>query len=117
MTVCGTAQFSLLCGRYLLYTSGSPPSSKSLQQISQSGQVFVAKKGSLSGDLYERVDASDIRATRHNRLQTTIDGTEEHPILTPSFVIFDQLELTTEQGMERMRYPKIFAHTAPMRCS
>ena len=89
----------------------------SLQQIRQSHQVFVAKEGAPGGDLYERVDAADIRAARHNRLQVALGVTEGHTILTPGFVIFDQLEFTTEQGMQGMRYPKMFALTAVMRCS
>jgi hypothetical protein len=111
------AQFSFHVRRCCLYTPAPPCSSKSLQQIRQPDLVFVAKEGSSGGDLYERVDASDIRAARHNRLQLALGVTEEHAILTPSFVIFDQLEFTAEQGMEGMRYPKMFAHTALMRCS
>ena len=111
------AQFSLHVRRYYIYTPALPCSSKSLQQIRQSDQIFVTKEGSPGGDLYERVDASDIRTTRHNRLQVALGVTEEHAILTPGFVIFDQLEFTTEQGMEGMCYPKMFAYTALMRCS
>jgi hypothetical protein len=114
---CDAAQFSLQLRRHCLYTSVPPCSSKPLQQIRQSDQVLVAKEGSPGGDFYERVDASDIRATRRNRLQLALGATEEHAILTPGFAIFDQLEFTTEQGMEGMRYPKMFAHTAFMRCS
>jgi hypothetical protein len=49
-------------------------------------------------------------------LQLTLGVAEEHAILTPGLVIFDQLELATEQWMEGMRYPKMFARTALMRC-
>jgi len=103
--------------RYCLYIPASPCSSKSLQQICQSDQVFVAKEGSPGSDLYEWVDASDIRATRHNRLQLALGVTEEYAILTPGLVIFDQLEFTTEQGVEGMCYPKMLSHTALMQCS
>ena len=115
--ICGTAQFSLQLRRYCLYAPAPPCSSKSLQQIRQPDQVFAAKEGAPGGDLYERIDASGIRAARHNRLQVAFGITEEHAILTPGFVIFDQLEFTTEQGMEGMRYPKMFVYTALMRCS
>jgi len=111
------AQFPLHVRRYCLYTPAPPCSSKSLQQIRQSEQVFVAKEGSSGGDLYERVDASDIRAARHNGFQLAFGATEGHAIFTPGFVIFDQLEFTTEQGMEWVRDPKMFAYTALMRCS
>jgi hypothetical protein len=103
--------------RYCLYTSAPPCSSKSLQQIRQSDQVFVAKEGPPGGDLYERVNASDVRTARHNRLQLALGVTEEHAILTPGLVEFDQLELATEQGMEGMRYAKMFTRTALMRCN
>jgi hypothetical protein len=102
---------------YSLYTAAPLCSSKSLQQICQSDQVFVAKEGAPGGDLYKRIDASDIRAARHNRLQVAIGITEGHAILTPGFVIFNQLEFLAEQGVEGMRYPKMFARTALMRCT
>jgi hypothetical protein len=50
-------------------------------------------------------------------LQVAIGITEGHAILTPRFVIFNQLEFLAEQGVERMRYPKMFARTALMRCT
>jgi len=103
--------------RYCLYTPAPPASSKSLQQIRQSDQVLVAKEGSPRGDFYEWVAASDIRTTRHNRLQVAFAVTEKHAILTPGLVIFDQLELMTEQGMKGMCYPKMFGCTALMRCT
>ena len=104
-----------MCGVITL-TQQSLPSPESLQQIRQSDQVLVAKEGSPGGDLYERIDASNIRTTRHNRLQA-LGVTEEHAILAPGLVTFDQFELATEQGMEGMRYPKMFGPTALMRCN
>jgi len=50
-------------------------------------------------------------------LQLAFSVTKEHPIFTPGFVILDQLEFTTEKGMEGMRYPKMFVRTAFMLCS
>jgi hypothetical protein len=50
-------------------------------------------------------------------LQLAIGITEEHAIFTPGFVILDQLEFTAEQGVEGMRYSKMFVRTAFMRCS
>ena len=111
-----TAQFSLHKRRYCIYTVRALPSAEPLQYIRQSDQVLVAKERSPGGDLYERVNAPDIRTARHNRLQVTLGVAEEYAILTPGLVIFDQLELAIEQGMEGMRYPKIFARTALMRC-
>jgi hypothetical protein len=90
------AQFSLHNAALLSLHSRIPPSAESLQQIRQSDQVLVAKEGSPGGDLYERVDASDIRTARHDRLQVALRVTEKHAILTPGLVIFDQLELATE---------------------
>lgn len=93
------------------------PSAESLQQIRQSDQVLVAKEGPPGGDLYERVDASDIRTARHNRLQVALGVAERYAILAPGPGVFDQLEFATEQGMEGMRYPEMFALTARMRCN
>ena len=93
------------------------PSTESRQQISQSDQVLVAKEGAPGGDLYERINAFDIRTARHNRLQVALGVTEKHAILAPGLVVLDQLELATEQGMEGMRYPEMSRRTAPMRCN
>jgi hypothetical protein len=69
---------------------------QSRQQIRQSDQILIAKEGAPGGDLYERIGASDIRAVRHNRLQLVLGATEEHAILAPGFVIFDQFKFATE---------------------
>lgn len=110
------AQLSLHIRRYYLYTA-RPVSTQSRQQIRQSDQILIAKEGAPGGDLYERIDASDIRAVRHNRLQLALGATEEHAILAPGFLIFDQFEFATEQWMEGMRYPEMFRRTALMRCN
>ena len=102
--------------RYYLYTTAPPSSSNSLQQIRQPNQVLVTKEGSPGGDLYERIDPSYIRTTRHKGLQVTFIVTEKHAILTPRLVIIDQLELATGQGMKGMRHPKMFGRSALMRC-
>ena len=103
--------------RYCLSIPAPPCSPKSLQQIRQSDQIFVPEEASPGGDLYERVDTSDIRTARHNRLQVAFAVKEKRTILTPRLVIFDQLELVTKQRMKRMRYPKMLWRTALKRCT
>jgi hypothetical protein len=42
---------------------------------------------------------------------------EVHTVLSPVVAIFNQLELTPEQGMERMGYTESFRRTGFMRCN
>ena len=112
-----TAHLSLQMRRYFLYSPARRPSSESLQQVCQSDQVFVAKKGSSSGKLDERIEPSGICTARQNRTQLAFGVVKVHPILTPVVAVFQQLKLSPEQRMERMGYPEMSLRTALMRCN
>jgi hypothetical protein len=82
--------------RYFLYSLARHPSSESLQQVCQPDQVFVAKEGSSSGNLDERIEPSGIRTARQNRTQLAFGVVKVHAILAPVVAVFEQLKLAPE---------------------
>jgi len=103
--------------RYFLYNLARRSSSQSLQQVCESGQVFVSKEGSSRRNLDERIYSSGIRAARQHRLQLAFCVVKVDPIFAPVLAVIHQFELPPEQRMKRMGYAEVFLRTALTRCN
>lgn len=88
-----------------------------VDQPDQRGEILDPETGPSAGEDEERVGALDIGPASRQRPHPSVTGLpEEDPVLTPGMGVSDEIELASQERMERVGHTKSL-RIAPTGCS
>jgi hypothetical protein len=88
-----------------------------VEEPDQRDEILDAETGPSAGEDEEGVGTLDVGPACRQRLHPRVTGLpEEHPVLAPGMGIPDEIELATQERMERVGHTKSL-RIAPTGCS